>query len=141
METQDAYGGAITSHRDIPSQLVKIPYVNPQTGPIFIEGAEKGDAIRVEILEIQPSRNSGCKLDCPGIWRIGGNWPYPAPSPSHSGKIIYLPNKGWIYPFQRKIRFPYQPFFGTMATAPELESISTLTPGPHGGNMDLPETC
>jgi len=36
VETQDAYGGAITSPNDIPSQLVRLPYVNPQTGPIYI---------------------------------------------------------------------------------------------------------
>jgi acetamidase/formamidase len=36
---------------------------------------------------------------------------------------------------------PVEPFYGTMGVSPELESISTLSPGFHGGNMDAPEVC
>ena len=37
------------------------------------------------------------------------------------------------------LRFPWKPFLGTIATAPELEAISTLTPFENGGNMDAPD--
>ena len=36
---------------------------------------------------------------------------------------------------------PYEPFYGTMGTAPELEAISSLAPGVHGGNMDAADAC
>ena len=36
---------------------------------------------------------------------------------------------------------PYEPFYGTIGTAPELEAISSLSPGFHGGNMDAADVC
>jgi len=141
IETQDAYGGAITSPNDIPSQVVRLPYVNPQTGPIHIEGAEKGDAVVVEIQDIQPLRNWGASWIAPefgGLVATGLTRLLHAPLPEKL--YTYKIKDGFVY-FNDRIRFPYHPFFGTMATAPEMEAISTLTPGPHGGNMDLPETC
>ena len=33
---------------------------------------------------------------------------------------------------------PLEPFYGTMGTSPEVEAVSTLAPGFHGGNMDAP---
>ena len=38
-------------------------------------------------------------------------------------------------------KIPLEPFYWTMGTAPELEAISTLAPGWHGGNMDAPDVC
>lgn len=38
-------------------------------------------------------------------------------------------------------KIPLEPFYGTMGTAPEMEAISTLAPGWHGGNMDAPDVC
>jgi acetamidase/formamidase len=34
-----------------------------------------------------------------------------------------------------RITLPYEPFIGTIGTAPQIESINSLTPGNHGGNM------
>jgi len=38
-----------------------------------------------------------------------------------------------------RITLPYEPFIGTIGTAPQIDSINSLTPGNHGGNMDLPD--
>src|SRR5271166_4750045 len=51
-ETLDAFGGAIQSLEDRPSQKLKMPFVNPQNGPVFVEGAEKGDVLCVRIERI-----------------------------------------------------------------------------------------
>ena len=34
---------------------------------------------------------------------------------------------------------PYSPHIGTLSTSPEIDSINSLTPDSHGGNMDLPD--
>jgi acetamidase/formamidase len=39
------------------------------------------------------------------------------------------------------LSLPWQPFMGTFAVAPDLEAITTLAPGPFGGNMDVPDVC
>jgi len=53
-ETLDAFGGAIKSVDDKPSEKLQFPFVNPQNGPIAIEGAENGDVLCVRIETIVP---------------------------------------------------------------------------------------
>lgn len=48
-ETLDAFGGAIKSVNDKPSEKLTFPFVNPQNGPIAVEGAEKGDVLAARI--------------------------------------------------------------------------------------------
>ena len=45
----------------------------------------------------------------------------------------------YFYEEELDIRIPAAPFLGTFAVAPNLEAISSLTPGPFGGNMDVPD--
>ena len=54
VETEDALGGAIKTIHDMPSQKLNMPYVNPQCGPIYVEGAEKADVLAVHIHSIMP---------------------------------------------------------------------------------------
>src|SRR6266581_872050 len=54
--TNDAFTSKVQSEDDLPSRVLEWPYVNPQTGPIVVEGAAKGDTLVVEILEIEPTR-------------------------------------------------------------------------------------
>src|SRR5438552_1826865 len=42
-ETQDAFEGAIKKETDKPSELLHMPFLNPQCGPIAVKGAQKGD--------------------------------------------------------------------------------------------------
>jgi len=60
-----------------------------------------------------------------------------------------LPETVWIYKIKDgmvtdtqnpRLSFPWRPFLGTIATAPDLEAISTLAPFDQGGNMDVPDT-
>ena len=54
VETLDAFGGAIKTEDDLPSQVLNMPFVNPQNGPIAVEGAQKGDVLAVHILDLLP---------------------------------------------------------------------------------------
>ena len=54
VETHDAFEGKIASESDRPSEILNFPFLNPQTGPIFVRGAEKGDCLAVRILSIKP---------------------------------------------------------------------------------------
>src|SRR5438309_677112 len=54
---EDAFESRILSTRDLPSHsLANAKCLNPQTGPIYIEGAEPGDVIAVTIEDIEPAR-------------------------------------------------------------------------------------
>ena len=59
VETADAFENRITSPDDDITQIITLPYVNPLTGPIYVEGAEKGDTIAVTIHSIELTRDYG----------------------------------------------------------------------------------
>ncbi|WP_153720908.1 acetamidase/formamidase family protein [Sporosarcina cascadiensis] len=137
--TEDAFENQITKETDIPSEILG-KYLNPQTGPIYIEGAEPGDTLIVHIIDIEPTRD----------WAVSILNPYFGGLTATSmTKMLHepLPEKVWIYQLSdgmlvnnTQLSFPWKPFMGTMGTAPDLEAVSALTPGQHGGNMDVPDT-
>lgn len=136
--TEDAFESRITRAEDRPSEILGA-YLNPQTGPIYVEGAEPGDTLAVHLLDIEPTRD----------------WAVSAFIPSFGGltstKLTRtlqepVPERVWIYRLRdglltggSRLRFPWRPFTGTIGTAPELEALSALTPFDHGGNMDVPD--
>ena len=131
--TEDALSGQIRSDVDRRDRL-KIPYSNPLTGPIFVEGAEPGDVLAVRIGEIRPTLGQ-CftKTDEPKQlceW-LGSDCPHG----THACEI----RDGLIY-WSDSITIPYAPMLGCIGTAPDWGSPTTIPAGPHGGNMDIVET-
>ena len=53
-ETLDAFEGRLRTEADSPSKVLNFPFLNPQCGPITVEGAEKGDVLAVRIISIEP---------------------------------------------------------------------------------------
>jgi amidase len=85
--------------------------VNPQTGPIFVEGIMPGDALAIDILDIKV-----------------GDWGY------CSGKIFEL-RDGYAI-FSPTLRLPLEPMIGGIGIAPAEGTVDTKSPGDTGGNMD-----
>ncbi len=59
-ETHDAFEGAIKHETDSPSKILNFPFLNPQNGPIHVNGAEKGDVLAVYIESIVPRGPQPC---------------------------------------------------------------------------------
>jgi amidase len=58
IHTDDAFESRITKKGDLPSRaLATAKFLNPQTGPIYVEGAEPGDTLAVRIEGIEPTRD------------------------------------------------------------------------------------
>ena len=141
VETQDAFGGKIIDEQTTPSSVLEMPFVNPQSGPIHVAGAEKGDALAVRIRSIKPrgSQPRGTTCLVPYFGALTGTdttVTLQEPLPEIVKKL-HVTEEG--VEWSDRITLPYEPFIGTIGTAPELDSISSLTPGRHGGNMDLPD--
>lgn len=139
IHTLDAFEGALKSEKDDVGKVG--PYLNPQTGPIYVEGAEPGDTLCVEIIKIEPDRDYAVSCN---IKEFGGL------VATSATRLLNPPleEKIWIYKVMDghlkcndKLDFPWKPFFGTIATAPDLEAISALTPFDQGGNMDVKDVC
>ena len=141
VETRDAFEGKIQKETDKPTQKLEMPFLNPQNGPIMIEGAEKGDAVAVYIESMIP-RGENPRGTCCMIPEFGAltGTAYTAtlndPLPEKVRKIN-LDEKN-VY-WSERITLPYKPHIGTLSVSPEIDSINSLTPDNHGGNMDLPD--
>ena len=141
VETLDAFGGAIKSERDKPSEKLKFPFLNPQSGPIFVKGAEKGDCLAVHIKAVetrgaQPAGTTCLVPEFGGLVGTSMTAMLHAPLPERVKKMRI--DKEGVH-WNEKIVLPYQPFIGTIGISPEIEAISSLQPDYHGGNMDLPD--
>jgi amidase len=85
--------------------------INPQTGPIFVDGIEPGDSLAIDILDIKT-----------------GEWGY------CSGKIFEL--KDGYAQFSASLKLPLEPMLGCLGVAPATGTLDTRAPGETGGNMD-----
>ena len=134
VEAEDAFSGQIRTNADRRDKTKK-PYGNPQTGPIWIEGAEPGDALAVKIEEIRPSIGQcATRTSDPrqlAEW-LGDDCPH--------GVHVCPIRDGLIY-WSDDITIPYTPMLGCIGTAPDTGVPTTGPAGPHGGNMDIIETC
>ncbi len=141
VETHDAFEGRVTSESDRPSDILNFPYLNPQNGPIWVEGAEKGDALAVHIRSIVPRgpqpRGTTCLItEFGGLVSTGATALLNRPLPERVRKMdVTEQGVRW----SDRITLPYEPFIGTIGTSPEIEAISSLVPDYYGGNMDLPD--
>ncbi|PWC21221.1 acetamidase [Brenneria roseae subsp. roseae] len=141
VDTRDAFEGAIKSEQDMPSALLKMPFLNPQNGPIMVNGAEKGDVLAVYIESMLP-RGANPYGICAMIPHFGGltgtdltamlNDPLP-----EKVRMIKLDSEK-VY-WSKRHTLPYKPHIGTLSVSPEIDSINSLTPDNHGGNMDVPD--
>ena len=145
--TEDAFGGRVRGPDDLVSRVIEFPFVNPQTGPFYVEGAEPGDTLAVHFVSVEPSRDWAASTTVP-LFR--------ALSATHATAMLHepLPEVVWIYEVDRRRRtvtyraargdhvvdLPLDPMHGTVGVAPAgFEARSSLVPDAHGGNMDTPE--
>jgi amidase len=126
LETLDALDDQIHSDAD-PADKVDLDHVNAATGPVYVEGARPGDTLVAEILDIRPW-DWGAALIIPGFGFLQDIIPGPYT------RVFRLAEDGRM-PFGDRVRFPVKPMIGTIGVAP-LEPITTLSSGPHGGNLD-----
>ena len=145
--TEDAFFGRVRSETDLVSEVCEFPFVNPQTGPFYIEGAEPGDTVAVHFVSITPARDWGASTTIPLFGALTG---------THVTALLNdpLPELVWLWHYDRAaqtcrftprhgdftVDMPMNPMHGTVGVAPaSLEVRSALVPDAFGGNMDTPE--
>jgi acetamidase/formamidase len=142
-ETHDAFEGKIKSEGDSPSALLRMPFLNPQNGPIAVAGAEKGDVLAVHILSIvprgpQPAGTTALIPEFGGLVATPTTAMLNKPLPERVKKMV-VTEAGVV--FSDRVTLPYEPFIGTLGVSPEIEAVSSLQPDYWGGNMDLPDVA
>jgi len=146
--TEDCFAGRVRSASDLVSQVCEFPFLNPQTGPFYIEGAEPGDTVAVHFVSVEPARSWAASTTVPLFGAL---------TSTHLTATLQeaLPELVWLWELDRAARtcrftarsvpgftvdLPMEPMHGTVGVAPaNLEVRSALVPDAFGGNMDTPE--
>ena len=132
-ETVDASGGQLTKD-SVAADLGDLDFgrVNPVTGPVYIDGAEPGDAVKITLLSFTPS-GWGWTANIPGFGLLADQFPEPA---------LHL----WRYDAAQMTpalygpggRVPLRPFAGTIGLAPAEPGLHSVVPPRRvGGNLDI----
>ncbi len=127
LHTNDCFFQQVKDNDDLISEI-DFGQVNPANGPFFIENAEVGDVLKVEILDIRVD-DSGSIVVLPGGGALGDKVSKPLTRivPVVDGEVDFL-----------GIKKPIDPMIGVIGVSPGIdqEGVVTGTPGNHGGNMD-----
>ena len=117
VETVDAFENKIDSTDADITRLIRMPYVNPLTGPVFVEGAEKGDTLAVTIHSIEATRDYAVSALIPefgGLCSTVFTRTLNAPLPPRV--MLHAIRDGGIT-FSEEMDIPpipFEPFYGTM---------------------------
>lgn len=122
-------------------EVRQAPGPNPMNGPIFVEGAEPGDSLKVEILGMVPTRDTGFTRSV-----VAGNVVDPSDIrtlPAGDKAIWQIDREALTTRLSEPVAgleafvLPLSPMIGCFGVAPSLgQAISTATSGEFGGNMD-----
>lgn len=132
-ECLDSSGGQLSPDSTV-EDIAKLDFarINPVTGPIYIDGAEPGDAVKVTIEEFKPS-GFGWTANIPGFGLLADDFKEPA-------LTLWKYDADTLEPalFGKHGRVPLKPFAGTIGLAPaEPGSHSIVPPRRVGGNLDI----
>ena len=116
-ETLDCFGGQITNEEQ---RLGGINWerINPATGPLFINQAEPGDTLRVEIQKIEQDSHA-VVVEAPGEGITGIKL-------TDEATRIFPVNEGRVY-FNDKLSFDISPMIGVIGTAPDCTRLGEGT--------------
>ncbi len=106
------------------------------TGPIWVDGAQPGDVLKVRINRID-LRPYGSNWNLPGELRLGQ---FPDEFPDGQVRHFYFDLRRMVTEFAPGVEIPLRPFPGIVGVArAEQGRYSTVPPGPFGGNLDIRE--
>jgi acetamidase/formamidase len=149
IETDDAGSGYFKSPDDtaVPAKRPGFdrhpPMANPLGGPVYVEGAERGDTLVVEIEDILVADSSWIAIG-PKRGPFGESTRWPELSTDYTTKIFqHTPGPsgttrdGTLH-FNARLSWPITPFVGTLGVAPDREVATSLDgQGEWGGNLDI----
>jgi amidase len=125
-ETNDCFTGQIQSEDDLVTEI-DFARVNSATGPVAVRGAEPGDSLVAEILEIRPGPRGFATL-IPGIGQLIDKVRSPVTQ-------VFEVEGGTIR-MNDRVSFPVRPMMGVIGVATGGDEVGNGWAGQHGGNLD-----
>jgi amidase len=125
-ETNDCFTGQIRSEDDLVTEI-DFSRVNSATGPVAVQGAEPGDSLVVELLEVNPGPTGFATL-IPGFGQLIEHVRSPLTRVFRvEGDTIHMNDR---------VSFPLRPMVGVVGVATDGDEIGNGWAGRHGGNLD-----
>ena len=125
VETWDAFEG-LRDPRAIDEKALK----GPATGPIYVEGAMPGDALRVDFMGIRAIKE-GVHLVSPDRGFLREEFS------QHHATVMTIEGDHLLFP--GGIKLPLRPSVGLVATTPAYVQNTASDSGPYGGDIDMKE--
>jgi amidase len=125
-ETNDCFTGQITSEDDLVTEI-DFARVNSATGPVAVKGAEPGDSLVAEILDVRPI-DVGFACLIPAFGQLIDQVQAPVTR-------LFRVEDGWVH-MNEHVRFPAMPMVGVVGVATDGETLGNGLAGRHGGNLD-----
>jgi acetamidase/formamidase len=132
-EVSDASGGQLSETSTV-ADVTRLNFakINPVAGPVFIDGAESGDVLKVTLLSFVPS-GWGWTANIPGFGLLADEFKEPALQLWQYDSKTLAPAL-----FGRWGKVPLKPFTGTIGVAPAEPGLHSIVPPRRvGGNMDI----
>jgi amidase len=148
----DEKGNTISDEMRQVKSGTQLSSSNPLTGPFYVEGADVGDTLIVDIQRIKLTRDSAWSRIMPGFGSLTEETPghrllynEPLQTISYEWKLD-LEKKLGVIKFPNSsintVSIPLHPFIGSIGVAPRFGRVEmSLAPGEYGGNMDCVDTC
>ena len=125
-ECLDCFSNQLKTNHDTLDGI-DMDHINPATGPVYVLGAQPGDALCITIRKIEIPE-VGTIIAEPNFGRLGHKI-----TEAQTNRVKIYDNK--LIDFEGHI-LPLKKMVGVIGTAPRDEAVSTGTPGDHGGNLD-----
>jgi acetamidase/formamidase len=149
VETFDASTGYFRTSQDLaipgrrPGFDRSPPHANPIGGPVWVEGAERGDTLAISIEDILVADYSWIAIG-PRRGPLGESTRWPELSGDYATKVFaHKPGpsgtlRDGTLQFSERVSWPLAPFVGTLGVAPDREVTTSLDgQGEWGGNLDI----
>ena len=125
-ETNDCFSGQIRSEADLVTEI-DFGRLNSATGPVAVRGAEPGDSLVAEIVDVRPVEWGVATL-IPGFGQLDDRVQAPLTR-------LFEVRDGMVR-MNERVSFPAKPMVGVVGVATANETLSTGHAGQHGGNLD-----
>lgn len=125
-ETNDCFTGQIQSEDDLVT-AIDFARVNSATGPVAVRGAEPGDSLVVELLEVTPG-TKGFATIIPEFGQLIDDVEAPV--------TVVFDVEGDTIRMNDRVSFPIRPMVGVVGVATDGEDVPNGWAGRHGGNLD-----
>ena len=120
----------------VSRENVRLPFVNPATGPLRVAGAKPGQMLAVHVHEMDLG-----PVGYTALWPGIGIFPDWVRQKEFGIQTRAMEVNNGVVHWSATRKLPVAPMIGVLGVAPVHGAVLTVDNGVHGGNLDVQEIC